>query len=161
MTQTAGIARLRNQGAHRRARQSGSALIETAILTPFVLLVVCGAMDFSRVVYAGIAMASAARAGVQYGGFNPGKSGDFPGMEQAAMNDASDQGLSGVTVRARNFCACVGNSSEVSCSTGTCGGAVPCGYVETTASYTFNTLVNLPSLPHTITVSRTARMRVQ
>src|SRR5262245_23047054 len=98
------------------------------------MLVLCvGAMDFARVMYAGIEIAGAARAGAQYGAYTPGHSGDTDGMVQAAKNDATDLGNS-VTASASNFCVCSGNT--VACTT-TCSGTAPNGYVSVTANYTF------------------------
>jgi hypothetical protein len=125
-----------------------------------MLALCCGAMDFSRVVYAGIAVANAARAGVQHGALTPGHSGDIPGMVQAALDDSSNQGLNGVTATARNFCACSSSTAEVGCSA-TCSGSTPNGYVEVTARYTFHTVVNFPAIPSTIEIVKAAKMRVQ
>jgi Flp pilus assembly protein TadG len=141
-----------------RKNQRGNSFIETAILVPVLLLMSCGTMDFARVVYAGTEIANAARAGVQFGALTPGNSGNTTGMVQAALNDASD--LSGVTATARNFCGCNSGTGEVSCSSTTCG-TTPSGYVSVTANYTFNTLIPWPSLPQTVVLSRTAKMRVQ
>ena len=140
--------------------RGGSSFIETAILIPALLVVCCGTMDFARVVYAGIEIANAARAGVQYGALTPGNSGDTTGMAQAAVNDAADLGLSNVTATARNFCGCNSGTGEVSCSTTSCG-TTPSGYVSVTANYTFNTLLHMPGLPQTIVLTRTAKMRAQ
>ena len=140
--------------------RGGSSFIETAILIPALLVVCCGTMDFARVVYAGIEIANAARAGVQYGALTPGNSGDTSGMAQAAVNDAADLGLSNVTATARNFCGCNSGTGEVSCSTTSCG-TTPSGYVSVTANYTFNTLLHMPGLPQTIVLTRTATMRAQ
>ena len=63
--------------------RTGTSFIETAILIPAMLLLCCGTMDFARVVYAGIEIASAARTGVQYGALTPGNSGNTSGMAQA------------------------------------------------------------------------------
>jgi Flp pilus assembly protein TadG len=142
-----------------RNREKGSSFIEVAILLPVMLLMCCGTMDFARVMYAGIEVANAARAGVQFGALTPGNSGNTNGMVQAALSDAADLG-SGVTATARNFCECVGGTSEVDCSTSTCG-TTPSGYVSVTANYTFNTLIPWPALPQTVSLTRTARMRVQ
>lgn len=139
----------------------GTSFIETAILVPVVLLLSCGTMDFARVVYAGIEISNAARAGVQYGALNPGNSGDTSGMAQAAVNDAADLGTSNVTATASNFCECVGGSSTVDCGSTTACGTTPPGYVSVTANYTFNTIVHWPGLPQSVTLSRTAKMRVQ
>ena len=137
--------------------RTGSSFIETAILLPVMLLLCCGTMDFARVIYAGTEIAGAARAGVQYGALTPGNSGDTAGMVQAAVNDAADLGTT-VTATATNFCTCTG--STVDCST-TCNGAVPEGYVSVTANYTFSSLLHYPWLPQTVSLSRTAKMRVQ
>ena len=143
-----------------RSNQKGSSFIEVAILLPVMLLMCCGTMDFARVVYAGIEIANAARAGVQFGALTPGNSGNTNGMVQAALNDATDLGLSGVTASARNFCGCNSGTGEVSCSATTCG-ATPSGYVSVTANYPFNTLVPWPGLPTRVVLTRTAMMRVQ
>ena len=137
--------------------RTGSSFIETAILVPAMLLLCCGTMDFARVVYAGIEIASAARAGVQYGALTPGNSGNTSGMTQAALTDAADLG-STVTASASNFCACSG--ATVDC-TSICNGAVPDGYVSVTANYTFNSSIPYPGVPQTVVLSRTAKMRVQ
>jgi Flp pilus assembly protein TadG len=134
--------------------------MEAALLVPLMLLMCCGVMDFARVVYAGIAVANAARAGVQFGALTPGNSGNTAGMAQAAKNDAADLGSGNVTATATNFCACTGTAGTVSCST-TCSGATPDGYVSVTANYTFNTLLKCPGIPSQVVLSRTAKMRVQ
>ena len=137
--------------------QAGTSFIETALLVPALLLLCCGTMDFARIVYAGIEIASAARAGVQFGALTPGNSGNTSGMTQAALADAADLG-SGVTASANNFCLC--NGSTVGCTT-TCSGVAPAGYVSVTANYTFNSTLPYPGLPQAVALSRTAKMRVQ
>ena len=137
--------------------RTGTSFIETALLFPMMLLLCCGTMDFARVVYAGIEIAGAARAGVQFGALTPGNSGNTSGMTQAALTEAADLGSS-VTASASNFCTCSG--STVGCST-TCNGAAPDGYVSVTANYTFNSAIPYPGVPQTISLSRTAKMRVQ
>jgi len=129
-----------------------------AILLPMLLMLCCGTMDFARVIYAGIEISNAARAGVQYGALLPGNAGDTAGMQQAAVNDAADLGSSNVTATASNFCTC--NGSTVSCSDTTCA-TTPDGYVSVTTSYTFNTVVHYPGLPQSVVLTRTAQMRVQ
>jgi Flp pilus assembly protein TadG len=143
--------------SHLRKDRTGTSFVETALLFPVMLLLCCGAMDFSRVVYAGIEVAGAARAGVQYGALTPGHSGDTGGMAQAALNDAADLGTT-VTATAANFCSC--SHSVVDCTT-SCGLVPPDGYVSVTANYTFNTLLKYPGLPKSVVLSRTAKMRVQ
>lgn len=143
-------------------QRKGGALVELAIIFPVLLLMCCGAMDFARVVYAGIAVSNAARAGVQYGTFSPGNAGNTGGMQQAALDDAAGQGLTGITASASTFCLCSGNSTAVSCTSSTsCGSTTPNGYAQVTVSYTFNTMLNYPGIPSSIVLNRTAKMRVQ
>ena len=137
--------------------RTGTSFMETALLLPVMLLLCCGTMDFARVVYAGIEIASAAGAGVQFGALTPGNSGNTSGMIQAALTDAADLGSS-VTASASNFCTCSG--STVDCST-TCNGTAPSGYVSVTTNYTFSSVIAYPGVPQTVSLSRTARMRVQ
>ena len=137
--------------------RKGTSFIETAILVPVMLLLWCGTMDFARVVYAGMEVASAARAGVQYGALTPGHSGDTTGMSTAAKADAADLGTA-VTATASNYCTCSGSTTAC---TSTCSGVKPNGYVSVTANYTFNTLIPYPGVPQSVVLSRTAKMRVQ
>jgi Flp pilus assembly protein TadG len=145
----------------RVRERRGNAIIEFTIVFPVMLLMLAGTMDFARVFFAGIAMENAARAGVQYGALSPGKAGDTAGIQAAALADAAGQGLASVTASATRYCACTGSSSTVSCSTGTCAGQTPNGYVETTVQYTFDSILRYPGLPEAMTISRTAKMRVQ
>lgn len=140
-----------------RQNRRGATFIETALALPVMLLLCFGAMDFARVVYAGITIAGAARAGVQYGALTPGHSGDLEGMRQAALRDAADLGAA-VTATASNFCAC--GKTIVECSA-TCDKDAPRGYVSVSTNYAFRTLFAYPGVPKQILLTRTAKMRVQ
>ena len=145
-----------------KSRQSGSAIIEMALLFPLLVLMLCGTMDFARAFYAGIAVASAARAGVQFGALSPSNAGKLTSMNAAAVADASGQGLTTVTPVSRTYCTGAASTTEVSCTSATvCGTAVPSGYVETTVAYTFNTIVPYPGIPQSVVLTRVARLRVQ
>jgi Flp pilus assembly protein TadG len=146
--------------ARRRIGERGSAILEAGLLLPVLVLMTCGAMDFARVFFAGIVVESAARAGVQAASWSVGKAGATVDSDTAAQNDASGQGLTGVTVSSRTFCACISGSAEVACNT-SCSGAVPSGYVETTASYTFNSIIPYPGIPQNLVLSSTAKFRAQ
>jgi len=145
---------------NKRQLQRGSAILELGLILPVAMLLVCGVMDFARVFYAGIVVESAARAGVQFGSYSMGKA-DLDAMNSAGDADAAGQGLTGVVVTSRTFCGCTASTGEVSCSTATCSGATPSGYVETTATYTFSPLIPYPGMPGNIAVASTARIRVQ
>jgi Flp pilus assembly protein TadG len=148
-----------NQGNRRRER--GSAMVEFCLVFPVLLLMMVGTMDFARAFRAAIAVANAARAGIQFGALNAGNAGNTTGMNTAATDDAAGQGLTGLTATSRTFCGCTGSSTEVSCTTATCSGNTPNGYVETRVQYTFRSVVHFPGVPADMVISRTARMRVQ
>jgi hypothetical protein len=141
--------------------ERGSAVLESALVLPLVMLLACGAMDFARVFFAGIVVESAARSGVQLGSFSMGKAGALSDMNAAADTEAAGQGLTGVTTSSRTFCGCVNSTSEVSCSTATCSGAIPDGYVETTARYTYNPIIPYPGIPRNVLISSSVRFRAQ
>ena len=128
-----------------RPAQSGTALIEFALILPLLLLLLLAGMDLGRVYYC--AMASVAR------------SMDLAGIEQAARDAAHDIGT--ITTSADRLCQC-SDGTAVDCSTGNCGTeGRPQVFVRLTVQTTFRSLVHYPGLPESVTVSRTAQMRVQ
>ena len=150
----------------RKRRQSGSALIEVSMFMPMLMIMCLGTADFARVFYAGIGMASVARAGAQYGSLSPGHATNATGIQTAALADAANQGYANgaVTINSSVFCTCTGanQTAQVTCSGNTaCGGVTPSGYVSVTANYSFNTLVNWRLIPRTTNISRRAVLRVQ
>jgi Flp pilus assembly protein TadG len=148
------------QSSRHRA-QRGSAIIETGLILPLLILMACGVMDLARVFFAGIVVESAARAGVQVASFSVGNAGAIGATDTAAQNDASGQGLTGITTTSRTFCGCNTSNTEVSCSTATCSGNTPSGYVETIASYTFVPILPYPGIPGNIALTSTVKFRVQ
>src|SRR6267154_371408 len=102
---------------YRRRGEAGSAFIELGLFFPVLLLLLLGAIDFSRVYFARITLINAAEVGAQYGSRTVTASSDTSGMITAASNDASD--LTGVTATAAQSCTCSGTSQACS---GTCGG---------------------------------------
>ena len=142
----------------RRGRR-GNAILETALTMPVLLLMACGTMDLARVFFAGIVVEGAARAGVQQASRNAGEAAAYDKSEAAAAADAASQGIAPITVTSRSFCACSG--TEVSCSTATCSGETPAGYVETTATHTFRPLIPYPGIRSSVPLTGRARARVQ
>ena len=139
--------------------EAGSSLVELAMLAPALSLMLLGTIDFARVFYVGIAVADAARAGVQYGLQSNAKTGHFTGMEKAATDDAKD--ISGLTATATRFCQC-SDGAPVDCRTGSCGGnSKPEIYVSVRATAVFKTLAPYPGIPSPINVTSQATMREQ
>ena len=74
----------------RLRRDSGQALIETAVSVSFMVLLMLGAVEFGYVAYASIEVSNAARAGVQYAAMNGGAIQDYTGIQNAAAADAKE-----------------------------------------------------------------------
>src|SRR5437868_6947495 len=75
--------------ARRRMRlRRGSAMIETALASTVMFLMLSGVIDFGRAFYYTDVAASAARAGAQVGIESAANVGNTQAMQQAAQNDA-------------------------------------------------------------------------
>jgi Flp pilus assembly protein TadG len=161
--------------------QLGQALLELALMLPFLLLLTVGGIEVGRYAYLGILVGNAARAGAAYGAQNGGSSTDSPGIVLAAQNDflQNGQDVSTLTVTSSISCGCdtagaltVPYTTASACSDATnaalkatISACVPAGHwvamVSVTASGTFNSLFSYPGFPSSITVAKTATMRVQ
>ena len=143
------------------AADQGSALVELAVALPVLVLLLLGAADFARVFSTSIALTDAARAGAQYGAYSLARSTDTGGMQstaQAAVN------VSGVAASASRSCYCApdnGSAFTAAACSATCTSSQHLLVtVSVTASKTFTTSSQLPGIPSSIALSRTATMRV-
>src|SRR5579875_1313804 len=141
-----------------RRSSRGQAAVELALALPVMVLLLFATADVGRWACASIEVTNAARAGVQYGAQSLEKAMDTAGMEQAALNDASD--LSGMTANAAQICQC-SDGTVISCSTGSCVSGQPETYVEVKTSDQVNSVVPIPGLPSSFTITGSAELRVQ
>lgn len=132
--------------------ESGTSLVEFAIVLPFLALLLIGLIDFGRYTYDALLAANAARAAVQYGAQSLQKAVDTVGMKAAGAADAGS--LSGLTVTPTGYCSASGATSPC-----TATGAV--AYVKAVATGTFYPLVSYPGLPSPVIVTGSALMRVE
>ncbi len=145
---------------------SGQGAVELALGLPFLVVLLFVVCEFARVFYVAMAVASAARAGVQYGAQSYIKAVDNPGMTAAATNDGKN--ITGLSVVPTHFCMCNGpqcspaqaSACIVSCSAPPAACTQPKTFVEVTTSATFKTGVDW-GLPSTIPLSSTAVLQVQ
>jgi len=143
---------------------AGAAAVELAVILPVLTLLAIGAADYGRSYFAGITVSHAARTGAQYGAQNTYYSGDFAGMNAAAIQDAGDVGA--IRVSSSRFCRCPDSTTDVSCTT-TCTDpqnpqiVEPETFVSVTTSKTLPFLLRYPGLPTGSTVTRTVILRVQ
>lgn len=151
----------------RHRRQSGQTLVELALMLPFLMLLSLGVIEMGRYAHIGILVGNAARAGVAYGAQNHITAGtsSLPNVTAAAKSDFSNNGQDPalLNVTSAFFCECdnAGTISSVDCLTGTC----PVGQHEAvslsvTATGTFTALFTYPGIPSSISVSRTATLRI-
>jgi len=144
------------EGALRRAREKGSAVLEFALLGTLFVTLLAGAMEFSRLFFATIEVANAARAGAQYGIQSSANSSDITGMQTAATNDAPD--VAGLTATASQFCTC-SDGTSTACGSGGCSSKRT--YVKVVTNATFTTLGTYPLIPNSIPISAKVSIRVK
>jgi Flp pilus assembly protein TadG len=138
------------------SEQRGNSLVETALVLPFMILLLAGAFDFGEAFYMATEVASAAEAGAQYGLQNVT---NLAGMRNAAKLDAAD--VPNLQAVATYGCECSDGSAVVaSCATSpaTCTYNVV-NYVQVVASATYKPMINYPGAPASIPLSSTARLR--
>ncbi len=122
-------------------RRRGVAAAELALLAPTLVFILVAGTDFSRLFYSYVTVSSCARNGALWGCQDTASSTNTSGIQTAAQSDGSS----------------LSSLPTISSSTSTISSNP---YVSVTASYTFTTLINWPGIPHTMSVSRTVKMRV-
>jgi Flp pilus assembly protein TadG len=129
--------------------------VELAVVLPFLLLLLLGAIDFGRAYYLSIEVANAARAGVQYGVRNPA---DFAGMQSAAKSDAVD--IPSLDATAASGCECSDGSNSASpCANPPACTGNPVDFVEVRTSATYTPMVPWPGGLASIPLSAQAKMQ--
>ena len=151
-----------------RRKQAGQSLLEVALMTPLLLAMIIGTIEFGRYIYIGILVGNAARAGAAFGAQNPGTAADAADIATAAKNDFQNNGqaVSKLTVASSFACGCdnAGTVTAEACTgtgAGTCsGGAHWIITVTVEASGTFNSLFSFPGIPANLTLDRSCTLRV-
>jgi Flp pilus assembly protein TadG len=159
---------MKREGRHSRER--GQSMLEVALLLPMLLILALGVIDMGRYAFLSILVGNAARAGAGYGAQSLPLSVDTSGIQTAADNDFQNNGqnVSGLTVTSSVACGCDndGTVTAAVCSTvtnpsaGTCAAGHWVVMESVTTSGTFNALFGYPGIPKSITVTKTATLRV-
>ena len=139
--------------------QRGVALVEVAIIIPFLLLLAIGAIEIGRYAnYANIA-ANAAHAGVQYGAQSLASASDTAGMQNAARIDwGTATGFA--TPTASHFCKCSDGTASTCVYTDCPLPLHRILWVQVIVTGSLSSILAYPALPRTFTISKTAVMRV-
>lgn len=138
--------------------ESGTGLIELALMLPVFFLLLLGVADFGRAYYLAIEVSNAAHAGALYGSQN---STDTAGMQKAAVADAQDvPNFTTSAVTATYGCECSdGSSSVASCTTTpSCANNVV-DYVQVNTSMSYSVLFPYPGIPSPLILHGSSRMR--
>jgi Flp pilus assembly protein TadG len=157
-------------GLLRDGRERGVSTVEVALMLPFLLLLLMGAVDFGQLFRMAIEVSNAARAGAQYGYQNSASQMDTPGMIAAAEDDAADVTTWGANVASYGcMCSDGTDQSQVGSSTSdsvtlcvtppascTSRGTQLINYVEVQTQATYTPLFPWPGLPSTITLNGNA-----
>jgi Flp pilus assembly protein TadG len=157
----------RNTRLLRRSTErtdAGQAIVEMALVIPFLVLLLIGALEFGTVAFSAIEVSNAAEAGALFGSQNRANAANTAGITLAAQNDASS--VPGLTATPTTSCACqsaAGTLTALSCAaTTTC--TTPSQVVEwvtVITGATVNPPVYYPGIvPRNITLKGQATMRV-
>jgi Flp pilus assembly protein TadG len=150
--------------------QSGQSLIELALLTPLLLLLLIGTVEMGRFAYIDILVANAARAGAAYGAESLPQSVDKNGIQAAADADFQNNGITtaSLSVNSSASCGCDngGTTTSQGCdpTTNPTAGKCTAGHwvviVSVTASGKFDAMFKFPGIPTPLNMSHTATQRV-
>src|SRR5438105_4943295 len=112
----------------RSKHESGTVMLELAILLPTLMLLLLGAMDFSRVFFSAVELGSAVTAGAEYGARTAGTATSYTTINSTVTGDAAD--LTGVTATSTSYCSCPGVTGTVACTSTCTGYGTPKMYVS-------------------------------
>lgn len=140
---------------------AGTATVEFVVVAPLLLLLLTGLIQLGWIGDYAIKVANAARAGAQYGALSIGAAGDTQGIQDSAVKDG--QNAAGLTAAAAISCQCAdGTASQ--CLQADCPAPNHrIMYINVTATGAMPSFLNYSGLPasiRTITIVRTATMRV-
>lgn len=153
--------------------ERGQSLVELALLTPILLILVIGIVEMGRYAAFSIEVGNAARAGAQYGAQSLAKAADTTGITNAVQNECATTdtvtcpGTLTLTPAPTTVCGCdnSGTISAMTSCTSTCANHVVVS-VKVTARGTLPSLLNYTTplfgtlSIHSITITSTATQRV-
>lgn len=150
-----------------RRKEAGQTILEVALMTPLLLALMIGIIEFGRYAYIGILVGNAARAGAAFGAQNPGTAADQTDIATAATNDfqSNGQAVSNLAVTSSFACGCdsSGTATSEAC-TGSGAGTCASGHwiitVTVEAKGNFSSLFSFPGIPSNLTLDRTCTLRV-
>jgi len=136
---------------------AGQSCAELAFSIPLLMVLFLVVIETGRVCLVALSLASAARAGVQYGAQNLTTVSDGAGMQSAAKADAPN--LAAFVATSTHYCKCSDGSSST-CLATDCSSSHRLTYVKVNTSATYAPWINWPGVPVAVTMTGQAVMRV-
>ena len=128
---------------HGRSPRRGAAVVELALLLPFLVFLLLIAIDYCRLFYYSQVVTNCARNGGVYASDpTTAAMSPYPDLTTAAKADASSDIQSQLTVTSQTGTDSSGN------------------YAQVTVTYPFTTITNYPGIPSSVTITRTCTVRV-
>ncbi|MBL4615597.1 MAG: pilus assembly protein [Magnetovibrio sp.] len=135
----------------------GAAAVEMALISPVVLVIILGIIDFGFLVHNSMQVSSATRSGIQFIMENPTS---YSANAATVVQSATNLPSASVSVTTSEGCRCLGSAASVDCSTDTCSGKTPPKYVTVTTTYSHVLILGFPGVPDPWTITRTASIRI-
>lgn len=136
--------------------EQAQSLIELAISVPVFALLVFGAVEVGKVIYASVEVSDAAMAGVEYGTRTPTAAADSGGIQNAAASDASN-----LTLVTNSSLSCICSDGTAStCLPTDCSGSNIETILTVQTQSTVDPLIYLPGLPRSYTLRGQAIQKV-
>lgn len=141
----------------RTGSRRGNAMLEAALATPMLFLMLSGVIDMGRAFYFSDIAAGAARAGAQYGILSSANVGNTQGMVEAAKDEHARQVPDTMfSAEAFYFCQDAGGNT-VDCATNPDAEA----YVKVVTRISYALIIPWPALANPMTIGGVSVMRVQ
>ena len=142
----------------RMGRCRGNAMLEFALVSSVLTMLLFGAMDYGRIFGAAEQTANAANAGAAFAGLSVANSGNLTAITNAARADAPE--VTGMNVSSDSFCTCTFGGAPINCSL-SCFSGTKRTYVRVSTALPFQTLLQYPLLPGSTTLRASAIVRIQ
>ena len=137
-----------------RRDESGTSMLEFALVLPFLALLVVAMVDFGRGVSIAMALESSARAGAEYGSLFPSDPG---GIEVAAL-DVLGPRLAPSAINIVRECRC--GTQLIACELA-CDGNPSARYVRVEVSYGYQPILPYPGTLKGVSMQGSANFRVK
>lgn len=128
--------------SHSKHLRRGGAALEFALVLPVLMMLVLGVVDFARIYSTAMALRSAARVGAEQGATHR-----LTPLTQVAWDNRVRTAVLEAMQSAPQF-----NSSNLTISTASSTNVAGQLSVEVSTEYPFQTIVNWPGLPSTVTL---------